>query len=212
MDYAHALSLAKRAGLGMSGALNGAIAAAFLGYAGISLFDAVGTAAALMIFGWTGGFTGVTVASSQLAGRERERLRSSGDPSEVLELRGNVRRQCNGVHRGVAPSCPARRPQFWERLQSASGGCSVSRCRSRPVRWRACARSNRDRIGSSTNVRPGVNDVWAANVNKIGKLTAVRAGDAAAADSHAPTWVSGERARCGQRFRAPSETALRRLK
>jgi hypothetical protein len=70
MDHAHALSLAKRTGLGMSGALNGAIAAAFLGYAGISLFDAVGMAAALMIFGWTGGFIGVTVASSQLAGRK----------------------------------------------------------------------------------------------------------------------------------------------
>ena len=42
MDHAHVLSLAKRTGLGMSGALNGAIAAAFLGYAGISLFDAVG--------------------------------------------------------------------------------------------------------------------------------------------------------------------------
>ena len=68
MDYARALSLAKRTGLGMSGALNGAIAAAFLGYAGISLFDAVGMAAALMIFGWTGGFTGVTVASSQPRG------------------------------------------------------------------------------------------------------------------------------------------------
>jgi hypothetical protein len=88
MDYARALSLAKRTGLGMSGALNGAIAAAFLGYAGISLFDAVGMAAALMIFGWTGGFTGVTVASSQLAGRERERLSSGGDPSEVLSSVG----------------------------------------------------------------------------------------------------------------------------
>lgn len=88
MDHAHALSLAKRTGLGMSGALNGAIAAAFLGYAGISLFDAVGMAAALMIFGWTGGFIGVTVASSQLAGRERERLSSGGDPSEVLSSVG----------------------------------------------------------------------------------------------------------------------------
>jgi hypothetical protein len=90
MDYARALSLAKRTGLGMSGALNGAIAAAFLGYAGISLFDAVGMAAALMIFGWTGGFTGVTVASSQLAGRERERLSSGGDPSEVLSSVGTL--------------------------------------------------------------------------------------------------------------------------
>ena len=87
MDHAHALSLAKRTGLGMSGALNGAIAAAFLGYAGISLFDAVGMAAALMIFGWTG-VIGVTVASSQLAGRERERLSSGGDPSEVLSSVG----------------------------------------------------------------------------------------------------------------------------
>jgi hypothetical protein len=43
---------------------------------------------ALMIFGWTGGFTGVTVASSQLAGRERERLSSGGDPSEVLSSVG----------------------------------------------------------------------------------------------------------------------------
>ena len=88
MDYARALSLAKRTGLGMSGALNGAIAAAFLGYAGISLFDAVGMAAALMILGWIGGFIGVTVASSQLAGRERERLSSGGDPSEVLSSVG----------------------------------------------------------------------------------------------------------------------------
>jgi hypothetical protein len=45
-------------------------------------------AVALMIFGWTGGFTGVTVASSQLAGRERERLSSGGDPSEVLSSVG----------------------------------------------------------------------------------------------------------------------------
>jgi hypothetical protein len=88
MDFAHAWSLVKRTGLGMSGALNGAIAAAFLGYAGISLFDAVGMAAALMIFGWTGGFTGVTVASSQLAGREGERLSSGGDPSEALSSVG----------------------------------------------------------------------------------------------------------------------------
>jgi hypothetical protein len=102
MDHAHALSLAKRTGLGMSGALNGAIAAAFLGYAGISLFDAVGMAAALMIFGWTGGFIGVTVASSQLAGRERERLSSGGDPSEVLSSVGTFVAQCGGFDRGVA--------------------------------------------------------------------------------------------------------------
>ena len=60
-DYAHALSIAKRAGLGISGAMNGAIVASYyLSYAGISWFDAVGTAAALMIFGWTGSFIGVT--------------------------------------------------------------------------------------------------------------------------------------------------------
>ena len=50
MDYAHALSIAKRAGLGISGALNGAIVAFDdLSYSGVSFFDAVGTAAALMI-------------------------------------------------------------------------------------------------------------------------------------------------------------------
>jgi hypothetical protein len=151
MDYAHALSLAKRTGLGMSGALNGAIAAAFLGYAGISLFDAVGMAAALMIFGWTGGFTGVTVASSQLAGRERERLSSGGDPSEVLSSVGTFVANVAALIARRGSSCPARRPPSWERLQSASGGYSVSRCRSGRVCWRAFAGSNRDRIGWSTD-------------------------------------------------------------
>jgi hypothetical protein len=141
MDHAHALSLAKRAGLGMSGALNGAIAAAFLGYAGISLFDAAGMAVALMIFGWTGGFTGVTVASSQLAGRERERLSSGGDPSEVLSSVGTFVANVAALIAAwlFLSSAP---PPSWERLQSASGGYLVSRCRSGRVCWRAFAGSN----------------------------------------------------------------------
>jgi hypothetical protein len=87
-DYSHALWLAKRAGLGISGALNGAIAASYLSYAGISFFDAVGTAAALMIFGWAGSFTGVTTASPPAAGQGMHRLRSGIHPSEVLSAVG----------------------------------------------------------------------------------------------------------------------------
>jgi hypothetical protein len=87
-DYAHALSIAKRAGLGISGALNGAIVASYLSYAGISWFDAVGTAAALMIFGWTGSFIGVTLASSPAAAQGADPLRSSAHPSEVLSAAG----------------------------------------------------------------------------------------------------------------------------
>jgi hypothetical protein len=52
------LRFAKRAGLGISGALNGAITAAYLVDAGIPLFDPVALAAALMIFGGSGGFVG----------------------------------------------------------------------------------------------------------------------------------------------------------
>ena len=87
-DYAHALSIAKRAGLGISGALNGAIVASYLSYAGISWFDAVGTAAALMIFGWTGSFIGVALASSPAAAQGADPLRSSAHPSEVLSAAG----------------------------------------------------------------------------------------------------------------------------
>jgi hypothetical protein len=88
-DYARALSLAKRAGLGISGALNGAIVASYyLSYAGISWFDAVGTAAALMIFGWTGSFIGVALASSPAAAQGADPLRSSAHPSEVLSAAG----------------------------------------------------------------------------------------------------------------------------
>jgi hypothetical protein len=88
LDHAYALSLAKRAGLGMSGALNGAIVAFDLSYSGVSFFDAVGTAAALMIFGWTGSFIGVTIASPPAAGQGMPRLRRSVHPSEVLSAAG----------------------------------------------------------------------------------------------------------------------------
>jgi hypothetical protein len=64
------LRFAKRAGLGISGALNGAITAAYLVDAGVSLFDPIAMAAALMIFGWSGGFIGVSIDPPVAAGRD----------------------------------------------------------------------------------------------------------------------------------------------
>jgi hypothetical protein len=88
LEYSRPLWFAKRAGLGISGALNGAIAAAYLVDAGASFFDPIGMAAALMIFGWSGGFIGVSIEPSVAAGRETDRLHRTARPSEVMSAGG----------------------------------------------------------------------------------------------------------------------------
>jgi hypothetical protein len=82
------LRLAKRASLGISGALNGAITAAYLVDAGISWFDPLAMAAALMIFGGSGGFVGVSVNAPLLAGRDMDQLQQRPHPSERLSAAG----------------------------------------------------------------------------------------------------------------------------
>lgn len=82
------LWLAKRAGLGISGALQGAITAAWLLDAGVFLFDPLGTSAALMIFGWSGGFIGVSIKPPPTAGREKHGLPWTAHPSERLSAAG----------------------------------------------------------------------------------------------------------------------------
>ena len=82
-EHKHPIFIAKRAGLGISGALNGAIATAYLMDAGVTFFDPVGMAAALMIFGWTGGFIGVTPTGSG-----PHPLQKGPQPEETLSAAG----------------------------------------------------------------------------------------------------------------------------
>jgi hypothetical protein len=84
------LWLAKRAGLGMSGALQGAITAAYLLDVGVSPFDPLGTSAALMIFGWSGGFIGVSTKPPAATGREKHGLPWTAEPSERLSAAGTL--------------------------------------------------------------------------------------------------------------------------
>jgi hypothetical protein len=134
-EHKHPIFIAKRAGLGISGALNGAIATAYLMDAGVTFFDPVGVAAALMIFGWTGGFIGVTPTGSGphplQKGPQPEETLSAAGPSSPMRRR-SLRRVC------FSRTC---RPQFRGQLRSASAGYSASRCRSPLASWRACARS-----------------------------------------------------------------------
>jgi hypothetical protein len=82
------LHLAKRAGLGISGALNGAITAAYLVDAGLFWFDPFTLAAALMIFGGSGAFVGVSVDLPVPAGRDMDHLQQPPHPSERLSAAG----------------------------------------------------------------------------------------------------------------------------
>ena len=85
-EYARLPSLAKRAGLGISGALNGAITAAWLAEAGVTFFHPAVLAAAMMIFGWSGGFIGVTTESFVA----RQKASGPTHPCEVLSAGGTV--------------------------------------------------------------------------------------------------------------------------
>jgi hypothetical protein len=82
------LRLAKRAGLGISGALNGAITAAYLVDAGAFFFGPVAMAAALMIFGGGGGFVGVSIDPPVPTGRDMDRPQRAPHPSERLSAAG----------------------------------------------------------------------------------------------------------------------------
>jgi hypothetical protein len=84
------LRFVKRAGLDISGALNGAITAAYLVDAGVSLFDPIAMAAGLMIFGWSGGFIGVSIDPPVAAGRDMDRLHWTPHPSERLSAVGTL--------------------------------------------------------------------------------------------------------------------------
>jgi hypothetical protein len=90
LEQGGALWLAKRAGLGISGALNGAITAAYLADAGVSFFRPAVLAAALMIFGWGGGFVGVTIEPWIAAGRKTVPVTKTTHPSEVLSTGGTL--------------------------------------------------------------------------------------------------------------------------
>ena len=85
-EYARLPSLAKRAGLGISGALNGAITAAWLAEAGVTFFHPAVLAAAMMFFGWSGGFIGVTTESFVA----RQKASRPTHPCEVLSAGGTV--------------------------------------------------------------------------------------------------------------------------
>jgi hypothetical protein len=140
LDHAYALSLAKRAGLGISGALNGAIIAFDLSYSGVSFFDAVGTAAALMIFGWTGSFIGVTIASPPAARQGMPHLRRSVHPSEVLSVAGTVAASATAFIAAWLPCVPRAN-------HNSVGDCNrllvVVWCHAADRGRRVCAQSSR---------------------------------------------------------------------
>lgn len=88
-EYARLPYLAKRAGLGISGALNGAITAAWLAEAGVTFFHPAVLATAMMIFGWSGGFIGVTIEPFVVR-QKASRLTKTAHPCEALSAGGTL--------------------------------------------------------------------------------------------------------------------------
>lgn len=84
LERKHALRFAKQAGFGISGALNGALTAAYLANAGVYFLDPAGMAAAFMIFGWIGGFVGADVETPVAP------LRKGTHTSERLSAAGTL--------------------------------------------------------------------------------------------------------------------------